>query len=119
MKNDTQIKVTCITNDKQKDEFHFDYYDKEWNMVGTVSVDETGKVDWSIWNKDYESNILYNVSCILGKTIDDSSEYHVEGQQPDPIRWDNAQEYIDSKGLVVNYQQKPEFTKEFFNGRGK
>ena len=34
MRNDIQITVTCITNAKSKDEFHFDYYNKEGNIVG-------------------------------------------------------------------------------------
>ena len=116
MKNDTQIKVTCLTNENNKDEFHFDYYNKEGSILGTVVVDERGIVGWYIWEKEYQENILYNVSYIFGKQVDDTIEYVLEGKQSDPIRWEKAQEFIESKGLLVNYKQNISFNQEFKNG---
>lgn len=116
MKNDTQIKVTCLTNKNKEDELHFDYYDKEGNIVGTVAVDENGRLGWTIWNIKHQPNILYNASYIYGEKIENSIEYILEAKKKDSIRWDRAQDFIDFKGLVVNYQQNRYFGKEFKNG---
>lgn len=116
MRNDAQIKVTCLTNENMKDELHFDYYDKEGNIVGTIGVDEDGRLAWFIWNDKYQDNILYNVSSIFGKEIENKIEYILEAKQGDLLRWERAQDFIDNKGLVVNYQQNKEFNETFKNG---
>lgn len=113
MKNDVQIKVTCLTNDSQKDEFHFDYYDKDGSIVGTVAVDEDGKLGWAIWNYEYQENILDTVSCIFGLKINNSIEYILSSKKPDKMRWERVQHFISSKGLVVNYLQNNEFNRVF------
>ena len=115
MRNDVQVKVTCLTNNNQKDEFHFDYYDKDGCIVGTVAVDEIGKLGWAIWNPDYQENILYNVSYIFGLKVENSSEYILAAKEPDKVRWFRAEDYINSKGLYINYVQKIYFEKEFNN----
>ena len=119
MRNDTQIKVTCITNDNKKDELHFDYYDKEGTIVGTVAVDEQGRLAWSIWNNEYQENILYCVSCVFGMKVENTMPYISEAKKADSIRWDRAQEYISSKGLYVNYLQNSYFNEEFNDSYGK
>lgn len=115
MKNDVQIKVTCITNDNKRDELHFDYYDKEGNIVGTVAVDENGRLGWSIWNIKYQSNILYNASYIFGTKVANDIEYILEAKKPDYIRWERAQNFIEYKGLIVNYRQSIDFKDTFRN----
>ena len=119
MRNDTQVKVTCINNEKRQDEFHFDYYDKEGAIVGTVAVDESGRLGWSIWDDTYKDNILYNAAYIFGMKLENSIEYILEAKKPDPIRWDRAQDYISTKGLIVNYYQDTRFSREFKDGSGK
>ena len=114
MKNDVQIKVTCLTNDSQKDEFHFDYYDKDGSIVGTVAVDEDGKLGWAIWNLEYRENILDTVSCIFGLNVDDSIEYVLKAKEPDKIRFHRDEDYINSRGLYINYINR-NFEREFNN----
>lgn len=115
MKNYLNIKVTCLTNLENKDEFHFDYYDKEGNIVGTVAIDERGKLGWAIWNNDYQERILYCVSGILKEKVENTIEYILKGKQNDPVRWDNAQEFIENEKLVVNYLQNDYFKMTFEN----
>lgn len=113
MRNDTDVKVTCLTNDNEKDEFHFDYYDKEGNIVGTVAVSENGKLGWAIWNQEYASVILDNVSYIFGAKVDNSMEYISLAKEQVKTRWTRAEDYIMSKGLYVNYLQNDYFKREF------
>ena len=121
MRNDVQIKVTCVTNENQKDEFHFDYYDKNYSIVGTVMVDENGKLEWSIWNKEYENVILDTVSGIFGFNfrIENNIDNINNGKEYVPTRFQRAMDLIDKKGLIVNYTQNNYFNKFFFNGTGK
>ena len=115
MRNDAQIKVTCITNEKNIDEYHFDYYDKEGNIVGTVAVDQSGRLGWSIWNEKFQANILYNASYIFGKKVKNDIEYILEAKKTDPVSWDRAQDFIEYKGLIVNYRQRKYYPQEFKN----
>ena len=115
MRNDTQLKVTYITNENRKDEYHFDYYNKEGKMVGTVSVDEVGRLKWFVWDEKYQSNILYTASYIYGMEIGDATEFVEEAELLDPLRWERAEEFVESKGLFVNYPQKNEFSRGFSN----
>ena len=119
MKNDVQIKVTCITNENKKDEFHFDYYDKEGIIVGTIAVDEIGRLGWEVWNDEYQGNILEAVSFIFGNKVTNSMENVMEAKNPDEMRWDRAQEYIEKRGYLVNYLQNPKFNEVFENGSMK
>lgn len=116
MKNEGQLKVTCITNENKKDEFHFDYYDKEGIIVGTVAVDEIGRLGWEVWNDEYQQNILETVSYIFGEEVKDPKENVLEAKNPDEKRWDRAQEYIEKRGYLVNYLQNPKFNEYFDNG---
>lgn len=109
MKNDTQLKITCLTNENKKDEFHFDYFDKEANLLGTIAIDESGRLGWAIWNDEYQKQILATVSYILGKDITNSIEDVLEAKEPDQLRWGRVQEYIEKRGLIVNYQQSVKF----------
>ena len=113
MRNDLQIKVTCVTNRNKKDELHFDYYDKEGNIVGTVAIDEIGRLGWSIWDTKYQANIMYNASYIFGTQLKNTIEWILEAKKTEPIRWDRAQDFIEYKGLLVNYCQNKEFKRTF------
>ena len=121
MGNQIQIKVTCLTNENKKDEFHFDYYDCDGNLVGTIMVDETGKLEWSILNNKYENVVLDIVSTIFGFDfrITNGINYINEGKEKVPIRFQRAMDLINSRGLVVNYKQNKYFDSFFSNGTGK
>ena len=116
MNNVVNLKVVCLNNDNRKDEIHFEYYNNDNDFVGLVIVDETGKLFWTIDDLNYEKNILDTVSSIFGAKVENNIGFIKMAREAVPIRWDNAQNLIESRGLVVNYRQNEEFSKEFKNG---
>ncbi len=118
MRNDLYVKVTCINNDGI-DEFHFDYYTKEGNIVGTVAVTEKGKLGWAIWNNKYEDSILSTVSTIFGLKVENNLSFIDAAKEEVPMRWERAQDMIFKSGLIVNYKQNIAFSRTFKNGSRK
>lgn len=117
MKNNTYLKVTCVTNEENnKDEYHFDYFDLSGHIVGTVKINELGAIKWYIWEQKYRENILNFVSFLLGEHVEDTTVYVIRGLAESYERWDRAQDYIHSKGLVVNYLQNKRYNKVFKDG---
>jgi len=126
MRNDTNIKVTCVNNERT-DEFHFDFYNKEGKFVGTVQVNEQGQLKWYIFNKrdedvfildqGIEENILYTVSYIFGAPVENTVEYINEANMCDENRWDRALNFIERRGLYVNYKQDQYYNSDYANAK--
>lgn len=114
------LKVTCDTNkDTNKDEYHFDYYDLSGHIVGSVIITELGAIKWYIWEHEYKENILNLVSILMGEKVENTTKYVIKGLINGYDRWDRAQDYIHSKGLVVNYLQEKKYNRFFKDGNGR
>jgi hypothetical protein len=126
MRNDTYIKVTCVNNERN-DEFHFDFYNKERKLVGTVQVNEKGQLKWYIFNKrdedvflldqGIEKNILYAVSYIYGAPVENTIEFINEANMIDENRWDRALDFIEKRGLYVNYKKDQYYNDDYANAK--
>ena len=108
-------KVSCLTNEYNKDEIYIDFYDKNNEIAGKICIDETGKLGWIVWEKEYKEKIESLISDIIGKPFEDTSDYILEAKQPQPIRWECVQDYIMNSGKFINFKQNQYFAETFQN----
>ncbi len=102
MTNKLQVKVTLLKTKEDNIEYHFDYYDRDGIIVGTIAVDNNGKLGWLIWNQEHSNSILTVVSYIFGMKVENSVEDIIAAKKEEPSRFDRAKEYINNNGLIVN-----------------
>ena len=51
--------------------------------------------------------------------VENTIEYIEASKKANSMRWHRADDYINSRGLVVNYLQNNDFNREFKNGFSK
>ena len=98
MRDELQIKANCIISSNWTNQIHFDYYDKEMNLVGSIIVDEYGRLEWHLLNKRYKDNLL-NLVVYLNGDSDLSLELNLK-------RWQKAKILISNCGLYLNYEKE-------------
>lgn len=120
------VKVTYVKNNNEG-EFHFDYYNKIGSLVGTVCVNDKGRLFWSILDKDSEGKtllwdknvgqiILSTVSFIYGSRVENTTEYVIDAKQEDPKRWERVLIFLKATGMYIN-QPKDYYNSDYANAR--
>ena len=122
MRNDLLLKVTGV-NYNGIEEYHFDYYDKINQLLGTIVINEMGMVDWDIYGKNNgenvflldqgaKENILNMLSYIINRNVEDDLKSHDFGKQMDEYRWERTIDYIEQNGIYVNYKKINQYYNE-------
>ena len=110
MNNDLQIEVSWFMNENMAGELHFNYFDKEGNMVGNIIVDAFGNMRWEIFNLAYRDYLSSIINYIYVGDLNNNISF--ESKDMNGLRWTRARIYIEKHGLLINYHHPYEVFEE-------
>ena len=109
----TNVKYTYVTKSNKENEYHIDYYNNNYELVGHLCVSDKGVLTWYIGESNYEARILKDVSFIYGDKVENTSEFISYGKLPVKNRWDKIKKLINTK--YVNNKQNTYFNEDFYD----
>ncbi len=130
-----QLKITFVRTEENNYELHFDYYNKENKLIGTVMVDILGRLFWQIFNVSVECDdnyevigekivrldcgieniILDLVSDIYGTRVKNNKEFINFARLPIGDRWEKAQQIIEDHGYYINNKGNDYYNEDYYD----
>ena len=109
MRNDLQIKVTYGENEKGTRSYLIDFYAYPESiyagmLVGNIVISARGEIEWHIRNLEYEDELYCYTDYFNGTS--DIRKIDYKDDELEFGRWNRVNDFIDNRGLFVNFNQK-------------